>query len=283
MKLIKPTSGQKFIINPTPEWPEIVFETDAKGDHTWNWSISWGKYRMAGRVITKENRWDARPAVTNYGGLLTVQVQAGKEPALTTRVKILGENPTIDEAKIYLALTLRKQGLENIVKGLDKIITHESKFKNFTVIKEPIKTFDHGYGLCQLTTPPPTYGQVWNWRLNIEAGIKLYLQKRAEAVAYLGKNGRAYTDEQLMYEIVNRYNGGVYHIWDSKAGKWERPSKILCDTQTGNIGWNMTDKENAGKTEAELHKRDSQSYKHPPGKDAHWRYYGVCYAEAILD
>ena len=62
---------------------------------------------------------------------------------------------------------------------------------------------------------------------------------------------------------------------------WVRNADILCDPATGNIGWDMTDPENNGKTVAELHKRDAGTYsKRPSG--AHWKYSGVCYADAVL-
>jgi hypothetical protein len=35
---------------------------------------------------------------------------------------------------------------------------------------------------------------------------------------------------------------------------------VLCDTQTGNIGWDMTKSENKDKTEAELRARDKGAY-----------------------
>jgi hypothetical protein len=56
----------------------------------------------------------------------------------------------------------------------------------------------------------------------------------------------------------------------------------LVRLQTGNIGWDMTRAANVGKTEVELHKRDSGSYSRPPGAGANWRHYGVCYADHVL-
>ena len=48
------------------------------------------------------------------------------------------------------------------------------------------------------------------------------------------------------------------------------------------MGWDMTDAENKGKTVADLQKRDSALFNKPPQAGAHWRYSGVCYADAIL-
>jgi hypothetical protein len=282
MKIIKPIAGHTFIISAAPEWPDIIFETDAKGEHTWNWTISWDRFKKEGQVKTNENKWNAKSVVTNYGGTLRVTVRSGKEPAQTTTVKIVGTNPTAYEAKNYLTSRLREKGLDKTVIALDKIIEHETHCENFRPSRMPIKAFDNGYGMCQLTTPAPNYEQVWNWKLNIDEGIKFYLEKRKLAVAYLAQQGRTYTDEQLLYEIVTRYNGGSYHVWDANAKAWARPSSILCDPQAGNMGWNMNDKDNAGKTLAELHKRDFQSFSKPREAGANWIYSGRCYADKIL-
>ena len=121
-----------------------------------------------------------------------------------------------------------------------------------------------------------------HWKLNIDGGLALYKQKRNAAITYLSQSNRTYSADQLKYEAVCRWNGGWYHVWDAKAAKWVRPAGIICDTKTGNIGWDMSDAENKGKTEAELRKRDSGSYTSAPTQDAHWRYSGVCYADRML-
>ena len=90
--------------------------------------------------------------------------------------------------------------------GFDKIIAHESKFKHFKANGEPVKSFDNGYGMCQLTTPVPSFAQVWSWKENIGGGLKLFEQKRVTAVTYLSQSKRTYTAEQLKYETVCRWN-----------------------------------------------------------------------------
>jgi hypothetical protein len=71
-------------------------------------------------------------------------------------------------------------------------------------------------------------------------------------------------------------------VWNTTTNSWVRDPNILCDSGTGNIGWDMTDSENTGKTEAQLHARDKGAYSHPPQSGAHWKYSGVCYADAVL-
>jgi hypothetical protein len=71
-------------------------------------------------------------------------------------------------------------------------------------------------------------------------------------------------------------------VWDEAAARWARPAHILCDSQTGNIGWDLTDPANAGRTEAELRARDRAEYAAPRRPGARWRYLGVCYADRLL-
>lgn len=274
MRITSPAKDTVFTITKSPEWPSVVFETDATGLHNWRWTLGWKTFKKSGKASTDGNRWDASSVLADLGGTLVVRAVAGGKSAGLT-VKLIGDNPTEAEVEAYVAAQPNSEGFE-------KIVVHESKGRHFTKKGEPIRSFDNGYGLCQLTTPVPQYEQVWNWRQNIDAGLVLFEKKRATAIAYLSQDGRSYTTEQLKYETVCRWNGGSYHVWDGTAGAWVRKRDILCDSKTGNIGWDMDDAENKGKTEAELHKRDAGSYSAPPGKDSHWKYSGVCYADALL-
>jgi hypothetical protein len=290
MRFVKPKTNEIFTITSAPAWPSLEFETDATGPHKWQWTIEWGTFKKTGTATTPNNKWNAM-AVTNYGGTLTVRAEAdspapgagalaGVSHALskgstTISVKLKGTNPSAAEVNAYLATKSDSAGFE-------KIIEHEANCKHFNAASEPIKSFDGGYGMCQLTNPTPTFEQVWNWKQNIDGGLKLFAQKRTSAIAYLTQSGRSYTGDQLKYEAVCRWNGGAYHEWDAKGGAWVRPSHILCDSKTGNIGWDMNHADNKGKTEAELRKRDSASYSKPPTATAHWKYLGVCYADRVL-
>ena len=279
MKLTSPKADAKFLISSAAEWPAIAFETDGGGPHEWRWSIVWNNFKKSGIAHTPGNRWDARTELTNYGGMLTVNAQAGeagKPPQVSAAitVNLIGTNPSEAEATAYLAT--KADG-----KGFDKILKQEAGFRHFKN-GEPIQSFDNGYGMCQLTKPVPAFEQIWNWKLNIDGGLVLFAQKRALALAHLAQSGRSYTAEQLTHEAVCRWNGGSYHEWDAGPGAWVRVRAILCDLKTGNIGWDMTKPANQGKTETELHARDSGTYNRPPGADANWRYSGVCYADHVL-
>lgn len=263
-----------FTITPAPEWPSIPFQTDAAGPHLWTWDISWATYRKSGTVRTLSNQWDAKGVAANSGGTLTVRVQADNQ-AVIIAVKIKGTNPSLADVTHFLAV--KPNSL-----GFDQILIHKSGCRNFLATGEPIKSFDNGYGICPLTNPAPSFEQIWNWKLNVEGGLALFASKQIEAINYLSQNNRSYTADQLAHETVCRWNGGTYYEWDEAAGKWIRHPYILCDPTTGNIGWDMNDPQNKGKTEAALHQRDSASYGAPPSANAHWEYSGVCYADKIL-
>lgn len=273
MQIISPKASDAFVISEEPAWPSLVFETDGSGAHHWTWTLKWGAFSKSGQHVAQVNTWDASSIIRNLGRDLSVLVKVGNASA-SISLKITGKNPTEQQVTSYLASNPANDGFE-------KIIAHESKFKHFKD-GQPVKSFDNGYGMCQLTTPQPSFEQVWNWQRNIDGGLALFAQKCASAKKYLSQSGRIYTSDQLKRETVCRWNGGRYHEWDAGSATWVRNASILCDSATGNIGWDLNDAANQNKTEAELHARDARSYAAPPGPDAHWKYLGVCYADRIL-
>ncbi|MNF88946.1 hypothetical protein D3C84_714500 [compost metagenome] len=136
-----------------------------------------------------------------------------------------------------------------------------------------------------MTNPVPSYEQVWNWKANILAGSSIYKDKVRIAKKYLGQAGRTYTDDQLRHEVFSRWNGGSYHEWDRVSASWVRKKNLLCDANTGNIGWSMDNEMNKDKTQAQLRERDKDTYsKGSKGQsdDHPWQYQGVCYADHVL-
>jgi hypothetical protein len=193
-------------------------------------------------------------------------------------VTIKGTNPSKADVQALL-LTIENTN------GFEEILAQESHYKHFIEADgQPIVAFDHGYGMTQMTHPSPSYEQTWSWKANLKGGVHLYQEKQKSAKAYLGQAGRTYTPEQLKLETWSRWNGGGYHIWDASQKTWVRNDNMLCDSKTGNIGWDMTAEENSGKTEEELHARDAGTYKNPKklkGAENKWRYTGECYADHL--
>jgi hypothetical protein len=280
---VTPAHDGTITVPRNAEWPRIVFRSDFRGPHEWHWALSWKWFDKNGVAATPDGVWDATEALRDMGGTLTVAVlgrslaQGGKatgfEKAAIT-VEIRGENPEPDEVDREIARSIEADGFE-------KIVAQESRYKHFDVNGEPIKSFDNGFGLCQLTDPVPQFREIWSWKRNLGAGIRLFRAKRAEAIAYLGQDKRSYTAAQLKRETVARWNGGAYHTWNGK--EWVRNGNILCDSRTGNMGWDMTLDDNRGKSESELRKRDKGEYAGGRKRGAKWNYFGVCYADHLLD
>ncbi len=241
---------------------------------TWDWQIKWRTFLKSGTAVTATNSWDAKDAVAGLGGVLTVSV-SGLSGKASTTVRVAGTNPVADQILAHLATQPGSA-------GFDKILRHETQMTHFDSKGQPRASFDSGFGICQLTIPAPTFEQCWSWKRNVDAGLALYAAKRQVATQHLSQKGRAFTDDQLTRETVARWNGGVYHVWSSTQNAWIRNPAILCDSKTGNIGWDMTKPDNAGKREAALHSRDAAKYRHPPGPENCWGYFGICYADRLL-
>lgn len=295
-KWVQPKSGENFFITEDAKFPLITFEIDTtqRAPFEWSWILSWpagvsglknsakrGKvlktFSERGNFLHDSKKWVVDLAGKTIGGVLTVEVKAGKELFKRT-VLIKGKNPGEQRVKALLSTIAD-------VKGFDKVLAQESHFRNFIESDgQPVVSFDGGYGLSQMTNPAPTFEQCWNWKENIKCGTALYIKKQQLAKAYLSKHNRKYTDEQLELETLSLWNGGHYHVWNNQKNAWERNPNILCDTNTGNIGWDMRNSSNSGKSEDELHERDKDEYKTPPKKDKRlWNYTGVCYADHLQE
>ncbi|QNB08908.1 hypothetical protein G5S34_20555 [Herbaspirillum frisingense] len=292
---VKPDTLDKFFIDEEAVFPSIEFEfkTEAPGPYLWAWKMTWSAkvsglsekdrgreletYKHEGSITQEGKSWNARSIGKVIGGILTVTVTVGTEKFIRT-VGVLAKQP----GKERIVALIRK----NNEPLMEKAIAQESRFKHVRDKDcQPIVSGDRGFGAGQLTIKPPTYEQIWSWRINIEESISRLREKRAIANAYLKSKGGAYTPKMLDLETVTRWNGGKYHEWDEASDSWGRTKKIQCDTQTGNIGWDMEKEANTGKSEEELRERDKDSYnKMKKGQDGEhqWKYSGVCYADHLL-
>lgn len=294
---VSPAENEVFTISQDAVLPIVVFEfrTKVPGNYKWSWTIEWEAkvsglrerarknsvleiFKDSGSLVCADTVWTADFSGKVLGGKLTVTVIVGQTTLVRT-VWITGQNPDRACVATYVAT------LEDM-SGFEKLLEQETKSRHFIEFdSEPIVAFDKGYGIAQMTNPAPSYEQVWNWKANIEAGSSLYKDKVRAAKRYLGQAGRTYTDDQLQHEVFSRWNGASYHVWDPGSTAWTRKNNVLCDSNTGNIGWSMENKENQGKTESVLHERDKDTYK--KGKEGQsddhpWQYRGLCYADHIL-
>lgn len=276
MRIVSPARHAIFNIASDTTAPVIEVVTDASGPHQWRWDLAWRHHRRSGNLATPDNRVQLQPALTNLGGTLTITAQAGGQHAAVT-VTVLGTNPSLTELRDFTRPL--PQGADLLL-----ILEHETHGRQYNVGRVntglPIVSFDGGYGMAQLTTPPPTFEQCWSWKENVRGGIALFATKRAQAIAYLSQDGRTYTSDQLRRETICRWNGGRYHEWSGTA--WQRPANILCAPGTGNIGWDTSRPANQGLTLEQLQERDRADYRNPRTADDNWRYLGVCYVDSLL-
>jgi hypothetical protein len=273
LKIVEPAPNATYSITAEPKWENMVCRTDASGPHRWDWSIGWRNFTKSGTATTPNGAWDFGRDLENYGGTLQVRVSAGANVATLT-CTIVGTNPSPIQIAGYLARQPNSS-------GMDRLITHESRNRQFDRKGEPLHSFDGGYGLCQITNPAPTIEQIWNWKLHIDGGLSILASKRTTAIHRLSARGRSYTLDQLKYETVSLWNGGVYHEWDDAAGMWVRPKTVVCDPNS-NIGWDTTRRENRDKSLAQLQARDHGSFRRGHTAQDPWAYSGVCYADHVL-
>lgn len=272
MRIISPRPDERFTIGSDTTPPVLNLQTDGTGPHVWDWTMTWRTHTRSGRETTTGNTLRLHTQIADIGGRLAIGVLAGGRSASVT-VQVVGTNPTAEQLRTYVNAQPNSRGFLTI-------INHESRGRHFNDRGEPIRSFDGGYGMCQLTNPAPTFEQCWSWKQNVLGGLRLFAEKRIAAINYLRQRGRVYTDLQLERETVARWNGGAYHSWSGT--EWVRNPDILCAPGTGNIGWDMTDPRNAGQTLEQLRTRDAASFRRPRAAGAPWRYTGVCYADALL-
>lgn len=293
-KWISPDSGSKFNITDVPIFPDITFmiETTLPGPYNWKWSIQWAAkvsgmkerahrgallktFSLGGAASTDRPQWKADLGKI-VGGTLTVEITVG-EDHFKRSVYVVAENPSKSGISAFVATI-------SDAKGFARLLEQESDSKNFiNADGNPIVSFDRGYGITQITSPAPTYEQTWNWKENIRIGARLYRENQLLAKKLLGTHP-PYTDDMLELETYARWNGGSYYEWSAERKAWAVRDNVLCDTQTGNMGWSPDIEANTGQLESVLHARDKESYKKgKTGQTAEhpWKYSGICYANHV--
>jgi hypothetical protein len=107
------------------------------------------------------------------GGVLTVTVSVkvgtANLTASSTGLSIVGTNPTPS------AIKTKANSIGATKVRFRKQMRQESSLCQFTAPGWPKYSSDNkgGVGLCQLTDPPPTANQTWNWKDNLQGGWNL--------------------------------------------------------------------------------------------------------------
>lgn len=295
-KWVRPEKLSTYYIDENALLPDVLFEieTSDPGPFLWKWEMKWDAkvsgiresskrgallktYKKSGASTSSEKTWKMQFGGKILGGILSVEVETGKELFKRT-IYLKGKNPSRELIKEY------SDSLDGTA-GFDKILFHEAHGKNFiNADGEPVVSFDKGYGITQMTNPAPTYEQCWSWKENIKGGSAIYISKRKLAKTYLKSEGKGnYSEEELQNETYSRYNGGSFYVWDD-AQKKLVARNYVCDPQVANIGWNAANESNKDKSPEELHDRDKDTFKlgkKGQSEDHPWDYTGVCYAKAV--
>ena len=265
LKIVNPETGEsnKYITSE-PEMPQVTCQ--AKVDYYEGVSIpiNW-QYQVSYQLPTREGSHTftgmtqftgSGPTTWNVsfdrfiGG--DVNVSASTEidsktysDSVISIYEILGENPTPEQARDGVGLELQV------------IMYKESRFRQFNSSGYPLYGPPNGYGICQIDNPAATENELWNWQANRSRGITVFDGKRDWGLGYperlrnkarRGELALCYsnvtdftTDEQILKEAFQLYNGGHQWVWQpfniknaNSGGQWlPRPGR----TGYGDDAW----------------------------------------------
>lgn len=225
---------------PEPRVVHDVFQgqTTANNSEITTWTIIWGDRIRGGDDVTLH--------VTALVDERTYDAEV-KNPW-----KIIGENPGIGVVKDGLAIE-------------DQVLVYKESLPKWSHFRNGLPIFGRprGYGLMQIDNPRAVDEEIWNWTANRLAGKKLFSEKKAWALTY-GRDvrrGRTWfkkadgtygynqpikphrdwypreyvqatdlsSNEDLLKESFQRYNGGIWWRWEPEdrddtksSGKWIR-------------------------------------------------------------
>lgn len=277
-------TGPKFSISAEAVMPSVTvtatlsgMKLDTKSPPTYTWAASLkfdgnvtphGSGRrtehsaIAGQVGAKNTY--LIPFKEVRGGVLTVtvtvKVGTATLTATSTGLTIVGTNPTPS------AIKTKANSIGATKVRFRKQMRQESSLCQFAASGWPKYSGDNmgGVGLCQLTNPPPTANQSWNWKDNLQGGWSLYLQKESIARAYpaLVRNGptfRAlvaawnaqpsrkgkpviavtipeYTADQLELDTIRGFNGFAGGLHEFRVRLDSKGLLVVTLNATGTVG-----------------------------------------------
>jgi hypothetical protein len=148
------------------------------------------------------------------GGTLTILVTANVGGITTRGVaegwRVQGTNPSKEEVcgalpdDTHRKIACAESSMQQFVRAQDEGDAWYPKFSADGLL---------GVGICQITNPPATDDQVWNWRENVKAGVALYGQKKREAQAYPARVVKS----AMFLTLVKRYNDGLQKVVKSSS------------------------------------------------------------------
>ncbi len=138
--------------------------------------------------------------------------------------KILGNNPDTSEIFTYINSGEKRLEMRAIVSYENRNATIE-QFEWFKVKWPygergwPKYGRPNGFGIGQLDSHPSEQS-IWNWKINIDTAIAVFKRKIDYARGHLSRKGN-YTQQQLLKESFQLYNGGYLFKWNNKNNTWQ--------------------------------------------------------------
>jgi hypothetical protein len=236
-----------YVIDTTPQMPQNLQgkarvtgvdpdPTDSTSFH-WETKIRWKTVNGVTSVdqdlvpvdVTGEKYTPTYVKVS--GGDLTAKASIVKGGTVCAsqeaKAKIGGKNPSTSDVDAELGGHTSSPAITLDV--LKKIACQESSKRQFydsTRNKVPCQHAEPdgrvGAGILQVTLRNPSDAVFWNWRTNIGVGVGILEGKRADAQGYPARVRRRrggfpeatdFTEAQLQFEMVKRFNGGRYWSW----------------------------------------------------------------------
>ncbi len=230
IEITAPKPATIFSITAEPKMPvieAIATIVGATTDPTATTSFEWtarivfdsGKC-PSGKKTGGGTRTTASPDVTKavVGGKFTPEFTQIRGGDLTLSVKATVGNQVLEAKTDGLKIQGTNPSTSVVVAALSddthrKIACQESTMKQFLAAPEeagaiyPYFSGDKllGVGICQLTRPAPTDDEIWSWKANIEAGEKLYKEKKGTAKSY----PRDVRNSAKFQALVKKYTDGL--------------------------------------------------------------------------
>ncbi len=196
-----------YYIDNRLNMPQMVFEAElqntdvpvAEVDFRWRLNLRYGSPGNnvnewippgGGTSNIRGGTWTPNWGRLLSGGNVTVYVSAMVNGEPTPEVSqsgyvINGQNPTKSQIGAIAGSPW----------FLTRMISEESSCRQFSPDPgPPLKSFDDGYGLMQITNLPPTNDEIWNWRDNISGGKGILSGKRSQANAFWARQLEQWRD-----------------------------------------------------------------------------------------
>jgi hypothetical protein len=167
------------------------------------------------------------------GGRLTISVSvdlpAQSFSTQTNELHIRGVNPPVDEINAACGNEI-----------VQKMVMHESGCRQFNAPRDggvsecPLFSGDRmgGVGLFQITNPPPTPEDHWDWRTNINHGLQFFAQKQTTARNYPARLRNSSAFQALLQRFNSTRNPPPEIVLPDFT-----PAQLDLDAARGYNGW----------------------------------------------